>query len=179
MSEVTNETEVREGLENTKVAFHPILSFLMDHPDHKVKTILADAKAFGAMKARVRQAISYIKDAEGNPVAIKCLYYGRWMPLVGEGAVEFGVKTSTPTGKNAYSSAGLKQWNGQQAESRKASVELLVRLKAKEITVDDLEDEEKKIEDARVNILPSEAGFATKEEVVQYLEDEGIELAVG
>jgi len=170
--------EVREGLENCKVAFHDILGFLMDHPEHKVKNILEGAMEFAKMKARVRHAISYIKDSEGAVVAIKCLYFDRWMPLVGEEAVEFGVKNSTATGLNSYSAAGLKQWNGQQAESRKSSVELLKRLKSKEITVDDLDDEETKIEAARVAVIDSEAGFATKEEVMQYLEDEGIEVAV-
>lgn len=169
--------EVREELANVKVAFHGIITHLLDHPDHKVKSITADAIKMCSAKQRTPRVLTHIRNVAGEVVGIKDLYFGRWMPLVGDKAVEFGVKTGSSTGMNPMCKLGLSQWSKQQSKARNDSLAILEDLKNGSLELKDIPKREAEIEAEKNAVIETEMGFETKEELVEYLEDEGEELA--
>ena len=131
-----------------------------------------------AKTSRGGGASSFIKAADGAVVAILDYYFKRWMPLVGDDAVEFGAKKNTATGYNTMSKEGVSHWTKQQRVAKQANAELLTRVASGEIKPDQIADEQARIEAARTTPAETELGFATKEEVVAYLQDNGVEVDV-
>lgn len=131
-------------------------------------------KARGASKGEsVRTSL---RDIDGNVVAILDYYYKRWMPLVGDEAVEFGKKASSNTGYNSMCKEGLAAWTKQQREAKEATAQILVDVEKGTLATDDIADRRAEIEEARKAIQPTDLGFETLDEVVAYLEAEGVEL---
>lgn len=154
-----------------KKAYAPLIEFLNENADKKVKSVMDEIIALCSTKSvRSSAAVSnFIKDESGETVAIFDYYFKRWMPLVGDLAVEFGVKRNTPTGFNTMSKAGASHWTRQQRVAQLAHGELLNRVAAGEITPDQIPDEQAKIEVERKSIVETDLGFATREEVIEYL----------
>lgn len=162
---------------NIKKAYQPIVELLEANKDAKVKSILDQVIEMASAKtSRGGGASSFLKDTKGNAVAILDYYFKRWMPLVGDKAVEFGAKKNTATGFNSMSKEGVSNWTKQQRVAKQANADLLTRVAQGEVKPDQIASEQAKIEKARQEIAKTDLGFATKEEVVKYLEKNGVTL---
>ena len=73
-----------------KKAYQDIVSFLEANKDAKVSKVLEQVIEMASAKANRSEGSTFIKDASGNAVAILDYYFKRWMPLVGDKAVDFG-----------------------------------------------------------------------------------------
>ena len=164
-----------------KKTFQPIHEVLVANQDSTVADImdqvvpLMSAKTGGGASTP-RKSKTIFRDALGNPVAIRCYYYGRWMPLVGDAAVEFGKKAGSNSGYNSMSKDGLSHWNKQNSEAKKALSQILVDIEAGELDPSGITDRKAEIEANRKYVAETDLGFETVDAVADYLEDEGIEL---
>lgn len=161
-----------------KKAYQDIVTFLEANENVKVKSILDQVREMASAKVGAREGGStFIKDAAGNVVAVLDYYFKRWMPIVGEKAVEFGAKKSTSTGLNTMSKAGVSAWTKQQREAKAAEADLLAKVAAGEIQPTEIAAKQAEIEEARKAIAATDLGFETRDEVVAYLSENGIEIA--
>ena len=188
-------TEIRTGLENVKVAYRQLMGLLMDSKQKKVATIFEDALEMCQMKKRSRNITSHIKDVTDKVVAIKCGYFDRWMPLVGDEAVEFGIKNGTGTGLNPMCKIGLALDTKQKTAARVAHLAILDQVGDGTIEVTEVKALRQAVEDKKALIvdtkiafatdvdekgnlitLEDEVGYADKAEVIEYLEENDVEL---
>lgn len=160
-----------------KKAYADIVAFLEENQDKKVRAVLEDVKNMASAKVAREGGSTFLKDAAGNTVAILDYYFKRWMPLVGEKAVVFGVKKNTATGFNTMSKAGTSAWTKQQREAKQAEQNLLAEVSAGNIKPSDIPAKQAEIETARKAIEATELGFETKEQVVAYLVENGVQVA--
>lgn len=164
-----------------KKAFQPIVDLLenavAENPKVTVRSLMK--QVIDLTKATVTRGVgsSFIKDAAGNTVAIHDYYFKRWMPLVGDKAVEFGAKQKTATGFNTMCKEGVSHWTKQQREAKNAETALLTKVASGEIAPSDIAAHQIEIETARKAIVPTELGFATTEELMAYLADNGVEAS--
>lgn len=132
-------------------------------------------KARGAAKGEsVRTSL---RDADDNVVAIRCYYFKRWMPLVGDEAVDFGAKAGTNTGLNSMCKEGVSHWTKQQRVAKEATANILVDVEAGTLDASDIAAAREEIEAARQEIADTTLGFESLAEVQAYLEDNGVTLA--
>lgn len=160
-----------------KKAYADIVAFLEENQDKKVRAVLEDVKNMASAKVAREGGSTFLKDVGGNTVAILDYYFKRWMPLVGEKAVEFGVKKNTATGFNTMSKAGTSAWTKQQREAKQAEQNLLAEVSAGNIKPSDIPAKQAEIETARKSIEATELGFETKEQVIAYLVENGVQVA--
>jgi len=118
-----------------------------------------------------------ISDAQGVAVAIRCYYFKRFMPLVGDLAVEFGKKANTATGLNTMCKDGVSNWTKQQGVARTAMSQLLEDVESGEVLPSDISTVREEITAAKERIKSTKLGFATRAEVLAYLVEQGISLA--
>lgn len=157
-----------------KKMYIELIELLEANSDKKVKSVLPDILALASAKQARNVGSTYIKNSEGEPVAISCYYFKRWMPLVGDLAVEFGAKKSTATGYNTMCKTGVSHWTKQNNMAKKAHDTLLDRLEAGDLTVDQIPAEKVRIEDERRQVAETDLGFAERDEVVAYLQEQGV-----
>ncbi len=163
-----------------KKTFQSLVDLLEANKTRAVSTILeqvyelASAKNKGTGEPR---EIPYLLDATQKPIAILCWYYKKWMPLVGDKAVKFGIKVSTKTGYNTMSLDGSNLWSKQNLAFKKAGLNLLDRLTNGDIKISSIPEERKKIAEAKSKIEKTEHGFDTKEQLLAYLKQNKIEIA--
>lgn len=160
-----------------KKAFQPLIDFLEANADKKVKSILNEVIELTKASTNRMEGSSFIKDSEGNVVAIHDYYFKRWMPLVGEKAVDFGQKVKSATGLNTMCKEGVSHWTKQQREAKNGLAALLGKVASGELAPTDIAAEQAKLEEARKAIAPTELGFATQEEVEAYLVENNVVLA--
>lgn len=164
-----------------KKVYEPIISAMVSaleaNPKVKLADVLEEIKALASAKtARTVEGKSALRNSAGEVVAIFDYYFKRWMPLVGDKAVEFGKKANTNTGFNTMCKEGVSLWTKQQNEATKANKQLLEDVKAGTIQASDIGARQEEIETARKAIAPTELGFVSEEEVVAYLVSQGVEL---
>lgn len=163
-----------------KKAFQPLVDILTTAMENnakvKVSEVIEQVIAEASAKSASRDGTTFIKNAAGETVAIHDYYFKRWMPLVGNAAVEFGKKEKTGSGYNTMSKTGQNLWNKQLREAKNAEAGLLKEVAAGNIQPSDIPAKQKEIEDARKHIEVTEDGFATKAEVLAYLKDNGVEV---
>lgn len=161
-----------------KKAYQSIVELLEANKDVKVSKIFDQVVELASAKTRTAsEGSNYIRDVNGNVVAILDYYFKRWMPLVGEKAVDFGAKAKTATGFNTMCKEGVSAWTKQQREARNASAALLQRLLSGELTNEQIPAEQARIEEERKAIVPTELGFADQESLMKYLKKSGVELS--
>ncbi|PIR06648.1 MAG: hypothetical protein COV55_02740 [Candidatus Komeilibacteria bacterium CG11_big_fil_rev_8_21_14_0_20_36_20] len=158
-----------------KKAYQPIVDLLNSNKDAKVSDVIDQVvELVSAKSSRGEVGGNFIKDNDGNTIAIKCYYFKRWMPLVGESAVEFGTKVRTATGFNSMCKEGVSHWTKQQREAKNANAELLNKVANGDIAPENILAEQAKIEETRKSIVDTDLGFASAEEINTYLENEGL-----
>lgn len=160
-----------------KKMYVELVELLEANQDNKVKSILPDVIAMVSAKQARNVGSTFIKNSEGETVAIRCYYFQRWMPLVGDNAVEFGAKKSTATGYNTMCKDGVSHWTKQNNAAKKAHDALLDRLEAGDLTTDQIPAEKARIEEERRQVVETELGFAERDEVVAYLQEQGVSIA--
>lgn len=160
-----------------KKAYADIVAFLEANENVKVKTILDQVREMASAKVSREGGNTYIKDVAGNTVAILDYYFKKWMPLVGEKAVEFGAKASTASGFNTMSKAGVSEWTKQQRIAKAAQSTLLAEVSAGNVKPEEIAAKQAAIEEARKAITATDAGFDSEEEVRAYLVEAGVQLA--
>lgn len=160
-----------------KKMYVELVELLEANQDKKVKSILPDVIAMVSAKQARNVGSTFIKNSEGETLAIRCYYFQRWMPLVGDNAVEFGAKKSTATGYNTMCKDGVSHWTKQNNSAKKAHDALLDRLEAGDLTTDQIPAEKARIEEERRQVVDTELGFAERDEVVAYLQEQGVPIA--
>jgi len=160
-----------------KKAFQPIVDLMeqavAENPKAKVSDILNQVIALTAAAVSRGVGSTFIKNKAGETIAIYDYYFKRWMPLVGEKAVEFGAKAKTATGFNSMCKEGVSHWTKQQREAKNAEQAILDEVAAGNLAIDQIASKRAEIEAARKAIVPTEHGFATLEEVGAYLTANG------
>ncbi len=159
-----------------KKAYAELVAFLEANKDKKVSSVMDQVIAMASAKTARAEGNTFIKDAQGNTVAILDYYFKRWMPLVGDKAVEFGAKAQTATGFNTMCKEGVSAWTKQQREAKAAGISLLQRVANGEVKPSDIPAEQEKIENARKAIAETTLGFASLEEVQKYLRKNGVQF---
>lgn len=163
-----------------KKAFQPIVDLLEakieENPKASIKSILADVIDLTKASTSRGGTTSFKKDASGAVVAIHDYYFKRWMPLVGEKAVEFGAKAKTTTGFNTMSKVGVSLWTKQQREAKQAEQALLNQVASGEVAPEDIPAKQAEIEEARKRIEPTDLGFENEDDLLDYLADAGVKM---
>jgi len=162
---------------NIKKAYVAIIELLEANKENTVASIFDQAVVLASAKSNRAVGTSFIKDSDGQVLAIHDYYFKRWLPVVGESAVEFGLKAKTATGFNTMCKAGVSNWTKQQAVARKAKEAVLVEVQNGELAPSDIEARMQEIDAARTSIVETELGFDSKEDLMEYLEAEGFSIA--
>lgn len=160
-----------------KKAYQPIVDLLEANPKAKVSDILAQVIELAQAKTSRVEGSAFKKDAQGNVVAIFDYYFKRWMPVVGEKAVEFGAKAKTATGLNTMCKEGVSHWTKQQRIAKQAQADLLTRVANGEVKPADIAKEQVAIEEARKAIVATELGFDNEADLMKYLAKSGIKMS--
>jgi len=159
-----------------KKVYAEVIAFLESNSAKAVKTILDDVKAMCTAKRR-SGGDNTIYDVKKKLVAIKDSYFGLWMPLVGDEAVEFGSKAGSPTGLSPMCKEAAKHWSKQLAKRNKDRLGMVTDIKNGKLKPEDIEKREAEIEAEFQKVAETELGFDTKEEIIEYLTDSGVKLA--
>ena len=160
-----------------KKAYQDVVAFLEDNSDKKVKTILDEVIEMVSAKGRAGAgARSFIKSDDGTVVAILDYYFKRWMPLVGEQAVDFGSKAGSASGFNTMCKAGVSNWTKQQRQATAAKAQMIDDLESGDLDRESIADCRAEIEEARTQVLDTDLGFDSKDGVEAYLAEQGIAL---
>lgn len=159
-----------------KKAYAEIVDFLEANRNVKVDKIIDQVIALASAKTTRSEGNTFIKDANGETVAIFDYYFKRWMPLVGDKKVEFGTKIKTATGFNSMCKEGVSAWTKQQRVAKNANADLLKKVSSGEIAPSDIATHQAQIEEARKIILSTELGFNSIEAVTEYLKESGVAL---
>lgn len=159
-----------------KKAFQPIVDILNANAGKKVSEVLPQILELASAKVASGGSVA-IRDKDNKVVAILDYYFKRWMPLVGDKAVDFGEKKGTPTGYNSMSKAGTSAWTKQQRAAKAANDQLLKDVAAGAVKPADLTAKLAEIEAQRKSIEKTDLGFADEAEVRKYLEKNGVKFA--
>lgn len=169
-------TKLKGIIMTVKKAYVELIAFLEANSNKKVSTILEEAKAMCTAKSACGSDTgkTFIRDSDGEVVAIFCYYFKVWMPLCD---VEFGAKKATASGYNTMCKSGVSNWSKQQRAASKATAELLAKIASGELKPADLEAEQVAIELARKAVVEcTEVHFQTSAEVLAYLEQPADEV---
>ncbi len=150
-----------------KKAFLEIVTILQANEDAAVSDVLPTIIELASAKTGSGggKASTFHKNEDGEVVGIFCYYHKLWMDPRVE---EFGTKTSSPTGLNNMCKDGVSKWTKQQREAKNAEANLLNRVAAGEVAVEDIAAEQEAIAEAAKEIVPLENGygFETLEELL-------------
>ena len=122
-------------MSNIKKAFQPLVAFLQENENSKVKTVLDQVIEMCSAKSAGGVATASHRDDAGNVVAVRCNYFGKWFPT---SHVEFGKKEGSSTGLNSMCKEGANAFSRAQREFRKAKEALLDQVAKGEINPQDI-----------------------------------------
>lgn len=155
-----------------KKAFEPIVAHLRANMKATVGDVIETIEAMAAAKTGgAGGSTTLIKAPDGNVVAIFDYYFKKWMPLIGDGAVEFGRKAGSTSGYSTMSKIGTSLWTKQQREAKTAMSAILVDLEAGDLEIKDISDRKASIEADRKAIVETEFGFTSEDDCKAYLAD--------
>lgn len=158
-----------------KKAYIEIVDLLIANKDKKVSSILDQVTELASAQRASAETTS-IRNLKGIVVAIRDAYSNRWCAIVGEKAVEFGIKANTSTGYNPMTKLALNQHNKQQREAKQAGADLLGEVAAGNVQPTEIEGALAKIEETRTASVDLKEGFGSKEKLVDYLTKSGEKL---
>lgn len=138
-------------MSNVKKAFQPVVEFLQENKDSKVKTVLDDVIEMCKAKSAGGVATASHRDENGDVVAIRCNYYGLWFPT---SHVAFGRKEGSNTGFNSMCKEGANNFSKQQRQYKQARENLLDQVAAGELKPEQIPAEQEKLEAARKEPIP-------------------------
>lgn len=149
-----------------KKQFEEIYAILEENKNKKVSTILPTLMELMSKKNNASGTVNtFIKDDEGNVIAIFCYYHKKW-ELISE--CEYGNKRGTTTGLNTMCKEGISKWTKQQRVKKSAEAELLTKVSSGELAVEDIGAVQAEIIETSKEILPREDGhgFDSVEEAI-------------
>lgn len=147
---------------NVKKAYVELVELLEANKDKKVSTVLPQVLTLVQGKS---QANTFLKDENGEVIAIFCYYHKKWEVLT---EVEYGKKASTSTGFNTMCKEGTNQWSKQQRQAKAARDELLDDVANEKVPASELPKALEAIEAERHKIVPIDHGFDTEEEALEF-----------
>ena len=140
-------------MSDVKKVFVELFNLLNDNKNKKVSTILAEATVLMSKQTNaVAETTRY--DEDGNLTHVFCYYHKEWEDIK---ECEYGLKKNTKSGLNTMCKLGVSSWTKQQRAKKKAESELLTKLSAGEITVEDLPTLQAEILEASKLIVPRQA----------------------
>ena len=157
------------SMTTVKKQFEEIYNLLEANSNKKVSTILPQLVELMQRKNNASgQANTFIKDDEGNIIAIFCYYHKKW-ELLSE--VEYGKKANTATGYNTLCKEGASKWSKQQRTKKAAEAALLDQLTSGDLKPEDIPAEQERIaEEAKVIIDREDGlGYETADEALAAL----------
>lgn len=159
-----------------KKTMQEIFSFLEANKSSTIESVFDEITTLCSPKSRAKgegagSVSTFIKDTTGETVAVFDYYFKRWMPLVGDEAVEFGKKASAASGYSSMSKEGVSHWTRQQREAKKALADILAQVESGELAPTGIADAKEAIEATRKEIVTTDAGFESRDEVMAYLAD--------
>ena len=144
-----------------KKQYEEIHALLEANTNKKVSTIMPQLIELMQRKNNSSgQANTFIRDDEGNVVAIYCYYHKQW-ELLSE--CEYGKKATSATGYNTMCKEGVSKWTKQQRVKKQAEAGLLDRVIAGELSTDDIPNEQVRLAEEAKIIVPREDGHGTDE----------------
>ena len=145
-----------------KKAYVELMDYLEANKDSKVKTILPGAIALCSAKSGGSGSggSNFIKNADGEVTHVFCYYHKKWEAVAD---VEFGKKTTSPTGLNNMCKIGTSAWTKQQRAAKTANNGLLDDVMAGKVEAKDLEGLRADIDKEKSKIVPREDGHGTDE----------------
>ena len=149
-----------------KKQFEEIYAVLEENKNKKVSSILPQLIELMSKKNNASGAANtFIKDDEGNVVAVFCYYHKKW-ELVTD--VEYGNKKGTTTGLNTMCKEGVSKWTKQQRVKKAQEAELLTKVSSGELAVEDIAGEQTRILETSKKIIEREDGhgFDSAEEAL-------------
>lgn len=163
-----------------KKPFMAIVALLLQDTAQPISFVIDDilvlcSKSTSATRKKGKSNTT-VRDTEGNVVAIMDYCFKRWMPLVGELAVEFGSKAGSATGLSNMSKAGTSAWTHAQLVAKKAMTAILVDVESGELDISAISDTKNAIEEARKAVPVTDLGFESKEELLAYLLANDVEV---
>ena len=131
-----------------KKDFQELVTFLETNKNKKVDTILELVREMCSNKNEV----NFKKNEEGVVTHAYCYYHKEWEDV---SIVEYGQKVSNKaTGLNTMCKVGLNQWSKQQRDYKKAKEQLLDQVSKGELTIEALNLELTKLDEAKNTIVP-------------------------
>ncbi len=141
---------------NVKKQYEELYAFLEANKAKKVSTVLPQLVEMMQRKNNASgQANTFVKDEDGNVIAIYCYYHKKW-ELVSEAT--YGAKKGTATGYNTMCKEGVSQWTKQQRAKKQAEAEILNRVASGELAVEDIASEQDKLAEVAKEVTPREDG---------------------
>lgn len=139
-----------------KKCYEEIAELLENSRNKKVNTIMPELLELMKKKNNASGlANTFIKDVDGNPIAIFCYYHKRF-ELISE--VSYGSKKGTATGLNTMCKEGVSNWTKQQRIKKQAEAGLLTKIVNGELTAEDLPTVQAEIAETAKEIKPREDG---------------------
>ena len=176
---MTNQVVV-PGMKKTMVELWTVLTAAAE-AGRKVQTVLDEIQPLFMTKGKsaggnTNRSIATLRDGKGDVVAIRCYYFKKWMPLIGEHAVEFGAKASSATGFNSMCREGVNLWTKQQRDAKLAQEGLLAKIESGELAPEDIKDAREAIDAERNTIEETDLGFDELDAVRDYLVGQGVDF---
>ncbi|MGI9571568.1 MAG: hypothetical protein ACR2PH_17925 [Desulfobulbia bacterium] len=145
---------------NVKKAYVELIELLRANENKKVSTILPQILEMVTSKGGVGK--TFMKDDEGNVIAIYCYYHKKWEPI---SECEYGQKASTAHGFNTMCKEGVSNWTKQQRKAKIANEKLLDDVANGDVEVGLIGDIKQTIDDERKAIIPREDGVGFDSEL--------------
>jgi len=141
---------------NVKKQYEELHAFLEANKAKKVATIMPQLIEMMQRKNNASgQANTFIKDDEGEVIAIYCYYHKTW-ELVRD--VAYGSKKGTATGYNTMCKEGVSNWTKQQRAKKQDEAGILNKVASGELAVEDIASEQEKLAEIASKIKPREDG---------------------
>ncbi len=152
---------------NIKVALQPLIAFLTANKDKRVSTVLKEAIELATARTGGGGGARSYHLVDNVVIAAKCGYFDMWFKQGGDGDMEFGTKTSSPSGLNSLSKEGAAAWAKQNTAHRKSRDALLMSIADGETEISEMPALLQGFEDARAQRLePTVAGYALLEDLL-------------
>lgn len=154
-----------------KKMYTEIDSILQANLDETVSTCYDEIVQLMTTKVNRNTDKVTLLNSENIIIAIKCYYFKRWMSLIGPKAVEFGPKKHSITGYNIMCRLGNVHWTKQNSAYNKGKAQMMIDLEAETMAVSEIKSKEISLRNTKSLIVETDLGFATKDELLEYFEN--------
>jgi len=141
---------------NVKKQFEELALFLEANKAKKINTVMPQLIEMMQRKNNASgQSSTFVKDDEGNVIAIYCYYHKMW-ELISK--AEYGSKKGTATGLNTMCKQGVSMWTKQQRNKKAEEAAILTAVASGELAVADITAKQEEIADRAKLIEPRADG---------------------